>query len=155
MRSKAGFTLIELMVVMAILGIMSATAVPLYRTYQQRAYGSQAALMVKQIIDAEIMYYLEHDEFFPTADYGGDNPIFIPSSTSSNDPVIKDIFNALNVPIPVGTYLDYTLSATHPPGQERFTVTVLSGFPLFKGQVGAGTIVGSVDKDGKITIMVP
>ncbi len=155
MQSRAGFTLIELMVVAAILGIIGATAVPLYRTYQQRAYGSQAALMVRQLLDAEIMHFLEHDKFFPTPNYSGDNPIFIPSGASSNDPVTKDIFSALNVTIPVSHVLDYHLVADNTSGAELFTVTVQANFPLFKGQTGGGTIIGSVSKDGGITVIVP
>ena len=58
MQRQSGFTLVELMVVIVIIGIMGAMAVPLYGTYRQKTYGSEALMMVKQILDAEIMYFL-------------------------------------------------------------------------------------------------
>jgi prepilin-type N-terminal cleavage/methylation domain-containing protein len=63
MKRNRGFTLIEVVVVIAIVGILSATAIPFYNRYRQRTYGSEAQVMVKQIIDAEIAYYLENDTF--------------------------------------------------------------------------------------------
>lgn len=65
MRKQVGFTLIEFMVVVAILGIVAATGVPLHSTYRRRASGSEAQMMLKQILDAEIMSYLEYNSFFP------------------------------------------------------------------------------------------
>jgi len=68
MKKTAGFTLIELMVVIAILGIMAASAVPLYSRYRQITVGSEATVMLKQILDAEIMYFVENDTFIPPDD---------------------------------------------------------------------------------------
>ena len=65
MKKSSGFTLIELMIVIAILGILSASSVRLYGTYRQRATGTEARIMVKQILEAEIAYFLEHETFFP------------------------------------------------------------------------------------------
>jgi type IV pilus assembly protein PilA len=65
MRRQSGFTLVELLVVIAILGILAVTAMPFYQTWTQRAYGSQATLMMKSLVDGQIMYYLEGNKCTP------------------------------------------------------------------------------------------
>lgn len=146
MRRHAGFTLIELMVVVAILGILGATAMPILNIYQQRAYGSEAALMLKRILDAEIMYFLENEKFFP--EDGTSIDIF------KNDPPtkqeIQDVKNALNIPIPVGHHLNFQIQ-TFPATADGFCqVTISASFNIFKD--GVKEINGIVDREGKITI---
>ena len=155
MRRQAGFTLVELIVVVAIIATLSATAMPFYRIYMQRAYGSEALLMAKQIVDAQIIYYLEHNKFFPE----DNKTIIITHSTLPSDDNIQSVKNALNVTIPVGHLLDYTLTPDNTTGDESFSVTVRvtvgKNFPFFSGGFSPGELTKTVDKDGKITTLAP
>lgn len=54
-----GFTLIEVLLVIAVIGILSAIAVPAYSSYAQKARASAAVLAVGVIQKAIAVYYVE------------------------------------------------------------------------------------------------
>jgi len=153
MRRRAGFTLVELMAVVAILGILSATAMPLLNTWRQRASGSEAVSTLKMILNGEIMYFLEHDNFFPpnVAD-----TIIIPHSGAPVLPggiVIDDVTNALEIAIPQGHFLDFTITNTTLNPQSpscQIVINHSNNLDLFKH--GKKKIIGLLDKTGKIVI---
>jgi type IV pilus assembly protein PilA len=63
MRDAKGFTLIELMIVVAIIGILAAVAVPNYLKFSAKARQSEARYNLAGIYSAESSYFGENNTF--------------------------------------------------------------------------------------------
>ncbi len=63
MRSQKGFTLIELMIVVAIIGILAAIAIPNFLSYQAKARQSEAKTNLGGVYVSETAFYGEQGEF--------------------------------------------------------------------------------------------
>jgi type II secretion system protein G len=150
MQGKKGYTLVELMIVIAIIGILATLVFPSYRTYQQRAYALHAQLMLKEIMNAQLVYYLERNKFYPE-----DNaPIVIMSTEPQNSGELKKVRDGLHLDIPVGRTLDYYFYAANndPANTSSFTLVVRSSsdFPLFIN--GSSVLTGILDTDGNTNV---
>ena len=65
--NEKGFTLIELMIVVAIIGILAAIAIPQFSAYRQRAYIASMKADCNAIRTAEEAYFVDNDAYVATA----------------------------------------------------------------------------------------
>ena len=101
--SHQGFTLLELLIVVIILGILAALALPQYLKTVERSRGSEAIIHLGAIRTGELNYYAEHRGF-----------------TADIDDLAVDNPNFLSPP-PEGTRLfDYTIEV---PASNTFTAS--------------------------------
>jgi len=65
LKSQAGFTLIEMMIVVAIIGILVAIAIPAYQTYRVKAYNAAAISDVHRLYLIENVFFDDNNEYVP------------------------------------------------------------------------------------------
>jgi type IV pilus assembly protein PilA len=71
---QRGFTLIELMIVVAIIGILAAIAIPNFIRFQARSKQSEAKTNLKALFTAQKAYFGERDQFLDRGDVIGFSP---------------------------------------------------------------------------------
>ncbi|MBW2007474.1 MAG: prepilin-type N-terminal cleavage/methylation domain-containing protein [Deltaproteobacteria bacterium] len=102
-KDERGFTLIELMIVIAIIGILAAIAIPQFSAYRQRSYNSAAQADLRNAATAQS--YADNITDITGSSYG--------FYTSEN--VVISISSA--------SQTRYTITSYHPSGSKTFTLT--------------------------------
>lgn len=114
-KNAKGFTLIELVIVIVIIGILSVIAVPLYRGYVRRAAGAEGAALVGSVASAEKAYFSEHGAY--TALTNTSSALDINSGTNK-------FFTSFTVTGTASTFTVTTTGATTSNDSSGVTVTL-------------------------------
>lgn len=91
MKKQQGFTLIELMIVVAIIGVLSAIAIPAYKNYVQKTEVASATATLRGLLTNIDMYQQDEGGTFP-----GDANLVGGSST------MNDLGNITLLPVTSG-----------------------------------------------------
>jgi type IV pilus assembly protein PilA len=104
-----GFTLIELMIVVAIIGILSATAVTLFVRFQLRSRTAEAKTNLSAIRVAEEAYYAERGIYLPAPAAPG-----VPTASRQPWPAAPPGFDTVGYAPEGGVYFAYAVTLGGP-----------------------------------------
>jgi len=113
MKKEKGFTLIELMIVVAIIGILAAIAIPQFAAYRVKAFNSAAQSDLRNVMTGQEAYYAEAEQYFDWAP--GKGPV---SNSTFGVSVSKNVTLTTT-----GTATNYTGTSRHSAGDHTYTVT--------------------------------
>jgi type IV pilus assembly protein PilA len=110
-KDERGFTLIELMIVIAIIGILAAIAIPQFSAYRQRSYNSAAQSDLRNLATAEEAYFVD------AATYPASAIPTLAQVTYGFSQSGKVIIGG------TGNITSYTISSYHTSGTKTYSLT--------------------------------
>jgi prepilin-type N-terminal cleavage/methylation domain-containing protein len=146
-QTQSGFTLIELMIVVAIIGILAAVAIPAFMEYMRKGKKSEADIALNRIGKSGKAYFVERSGY-PTVAAGP-----VPDADSCNDAGKMFAVPADPTTIWTGGFAElefimeepHRFDFTYTPGPTDQTYTVLAHADLDCDGAGATTVTLSAN----------
>ena len=108
-KDRRGFTLIELMIVIAIIGVLAAIAIPQFSAYRLRAFNSATMSDLKNVAIAQEAYHVDYETYSDS---------------------IATLINTVGINISPGVTISisksnaaFTLEGYHTAGDKTYTLT--------------------------------
>ena len=133
--NRKGFTMIELMVVVVIVGVLAAIAIPLYGKYVKNARLTEATSRIGEIVTAAKAYALENDTPNPTWPAGAVGVVDLAASDNFTYAITDGGGSNAST-----TALEIT--ATGIAGSKMAGVTVVMTIPDINSNGGAPAVAG-------------
>ena len=166
LKNRKGFTLVELLIVVAIIGILAAIAIPQFGAYRRRAYNSAATSDLTNIRTTEEVMMAEYQDYGNTRttaipglrqyqDYGSaainiTSSITLVGATSGANQTISlssGVYTGAKVFPSGGRNVSYTAAAKHTNGDSGYsTETYIQG--LYRKPISAGANLLDADIPG-------
>ncbi len=108
-RDGRGFSLMELMIVVAIIGVLAGVAIPSYREYNKKANRSAAQQIILNIVQREEQYLLDARAYTAALNSTGLNIVQTGWTCTAANCV--NTFYTVTVAVVAGTPPSYTVSA--------------------------------------------